>query len=540
MGKWEEYLGFLDEREHSIKVLAGDLKPAKETDSVQRIRIAELSYDLWSFQQKILDEMGRSTLILGLPTGLGKTFLAGAYLKRESAEKEIRVLFLVPTVPLGVQQTVFARRMLNLDDTCLVTGEIGPEKRRELKVWNNPYVVTTPQTFANDFLKPYSTSLKEARESENPIPLLVEVLAEFQFPFDVVVADECQRYIGETDGYSILLAACASGSKIVALSATPQLHAPERLKELKKIFDKIHVFSIEDPEIKKHVPERIVTMIRIRTPEPLLKVYHAIGTLINSLNFRIRQKYGKAHVYTYCKKHFLCKKKLALKMLRYRLVEDGASSVLRYTTWKFTELRKKKDDGKSVYMLYQDALNHTFNHKIFAALKLLKQRSYKKVIIYVESVVAAKHMAAMLHKTYGMEKVAVLVGQESMSMDQQASALFQFKERADVLICTSIGEEGLDIPSADVEIWLDRPSNPKKWIQRFGRILRQPGDKKIARIYALISMRTHEKKKFLTVKKDTERIYKFTQKLKSTTMPFMPKGQRTLLEYKSLKEKTPY
>jgi len=84
-----------------------------------------------------------------------------------------------------------------------------------------------------------------------------------------------------------------------------------------------------------------------------------------------------------------------------------------------------------------------------------------------------------------------------------------------------------------VEIWLDRPSNPKKWIQRFGRILRQPGDKKIA------SLRVdfHEnprKKKFLTVKKDTERIYKFAQKLKSTTMPFVPKGQRTLLEYRSL------
>jgi len=243
LGKWEEYLDFLDENEYSVKVLTGNLIPAKAPDSVEKIRIDKLSYDLWSFQQKILNEMGRSTLILGLPTGLGKTFLAGAYLKRESAGKEIRVLFLVPTVPLGVQQTVFARRMLNLDGACMVTGAIGPEKRRALKVWNNPYVVTTPQTFANDFLKLYSTLLKEVRESENPIPLLTEAFAAFQFPFDVVVADECQGYIGETDGYSILLAASASGSKIVALSATPQLHAPERLKELKKIFDKIHVFS---------------------------------------------------------------------------------------------------------------------------------------------------------------------------------------------------------------------------------------------------------------------------------------------------------
>ena len=80
---------------------------------------------------------------------------------------------------------------------------------------------------------------------------------------------------------------------------------------------------------------------------------------------------------------------------------------------------------------------------------------------------------------------------------------------------------------------LDPPSNPKKWIQRFGRILRQPGDKEVARVYALTSMRTHEKEKFLTVKKKTEKIYKFTQELKSVTMPFITKSQRTLLEYGS-------
>jgi ERCC4-related helicase len=351
----------------------------------------------------------------------------------------------------------------------------------------------------------------------------------------VVVADECQGYIGETDGYSILLAAKASSCKIVALSATPQLHAPERLKELEKIFDRIHVFSIEDPEINKHVPQRAITTVRVRTPEPLLRVYHALGTLVNSINFKIRKSFGNTHTYSFCKKHFLCKKKIALQMLRYRLVEDGASSVLGYTTWKFPELRKKKEelDGKSIYMLYQEALKHTFNHKIFSCLNLLRQRTFRKIIIYVESVVAAKQMAAMLHKEYGMDRVAVLVGKSSMNMDQQASALLQFKEKADILVCTSIGEEGLDIPSADVEIWLDPPSNPKKWIQRFGRILRQPGDKEVARVYALTSMRTHEKEKFLTVKKKTEKIYKFTQELKSTTMPFIAKSQRTLLEYNS-------
>jgi ERCC4-related helicase len=66
-------------------------------------------------------------------------------------------------------------------------------------------------------------------------------------------------------------------------------------------------------------------------------------------------------------------------------------------------------------------------------------------------------------------------------MEQQATALLQFRERARILVYTSIGEEGIEIPSVDLEVWLDPLSNPKKWIQRFSQILRQPGDKKVAR-----------------------------------------------------------
>ncbi len=56
-------------------------------------------------------------------------------------------------------------------------------------------------------------------------------------------------------------------------------------------------------------------------------------------------------------------------------------------------------------------------------------------------------------------------------------------------------------------MWVDPPNNPRKWIQRFGRILCQPGDKNVARIYALVSMRTHEKRKLLSVMKRTEKVY---------------------------------
>ena len=143
----------------------------------------------------------------------------------------------------------------------------------------------------------------------------------------------------------------------------------------------------------------------------------------------------------------------------------------------------------------------------------------------------AKHLAAMLHKSWKVEEVAVLVGRGDMNMDQQASALRHFKEEAKVLVCTSVGEEGLDIPSADLEVWVDPPSNPSKWIQRFGRILRQPGDKKVARTFALISMQTHEKNRLLSVKKRVEETYGFTQRLRSRISKPLSKRQKTMAEY---------
>jgi ERCC4-related helicase len=215
-------------------------------------------------------------------------------------------------------------------------------------------------------------------------------------------------------------------------------------------------------------------------------------------------------------------------------VEDGASSVLRYGTWKLKALHQpvKELDGKSIYEAYQQALKEGFNHKIFAAMRILKQELFEKAIVFMESVEAAKQLGSMLQKSYGIENVAVLVGKGNMTMEQQASALLQFKERARILVCTSIGEEGLDIPTADIEVWMDPPSNPKKWIQRFGRILRQPGDKKLARTYALISLRTHEKNKLLNVKKKAEKVYGFTQRLVVRPRArALPKEQKTITQY---------
>jgi ERCC4-related helicase len=526
---WSVYLSYLDEGPYSEELSTSNLIPQDAVLKRERFVIPKLAYTLWPFQKEILDEIEEDTLIVGLPTGLGKTYLAGAKLHRESQKKPIRVLFLVPSVPLGVQQTIFVREKLKVE-AFFVSGGIPPKQRGKLNVWNNAFIIATPQTFYNDNLAQYQTFLQEARKHEDAFEYLSKVIT--SFPFDIVVADECQRYIGQTDGYSTLLAAKACKVNILALSATPQLHAPHRLQELKKIFNTVKTFSVDAPGIREHMPERLLYIEQVQPPDKIVRAYNVLAELNQQYQFRIDMMYGPQHPHN-CTRHMLCRALMALRMLRIRMMEDGASSVQEYETWKFKDLRSKRMnlEGKSIYELYQQAIKECYNHKLEIIVNILNREQYEKAIVYVESVEAAKQIAMRLRELYGLENVASLVGKGDMSTNQQASALLHFKQQAKILVCTSVGEEGLDIPSANIEVWVDPPSNPKKWIQRFGRILRQPGDKKTARIYALISIGTHERSKLLSVKKKVEKTYGFTQQLRTNTAKDLPKDQKRMIEY---------
>ena len=302
----------------------------------QTFQLTELPYELWSFQKKVLSEIGDTTLILGLPTGLGKTYIAGAKIQEESLKRPLRVLFLVPSVPLGVQQTLFAREKLGVS-ALFISGGVSPQRREKLKVWNNAFVIATPETFYNDNLAKYSKVLKEARSFENPFDYLSYFIKDF--PFDMLVADECQRYIGQTDGYSILLAAAAAGVKILALSATPQLHAAHRLKELRKVFKQVKVFSLDEPGVKEHMPRRLLIVEEVETPPKLAVVYRALGDLSRGLQFRIRKMYGPSHTRG-CTVHPPCRALMAIDRSSHdleilsipRLVETSKPTRFMYET----------------------------------------------------------------------------------------------------------------------------------------------------------------------------------------------------------------
>lgn len=533
MEGWKAYLAYLKDGKYSLQALGSSLSPSTRLTERESVSVQRLNYQLYPFQQKILEKISDGTLVVGLPTGLGKTYLAGAYVHRLTSARPARVAFLTPSVPLGIQQTIFARRQLNLERAFFISGSITPQRRKELGVWNAGYVVTTPQTLYNDFLSRYEGEIKEAKASGDPVRYMSEVFKSegFRFPYDILIADECHGYIGETDGYALLVSAKASGAKILALSATPQLHSPKRLGELKKVFETIQAISIEDPEIRQHMPSREITILRVPASPKLIEIYRQLYTAHKEIQDRVASIYGAAHARGYCRAHGICICLIALRIMRTRIVEDGASSVSGYGIWRMRELNRpvRELGGKSVMQAYRELLESQPNHKISAALQLLESERFRKAIVFMEAVEGAKEVGGILQGIRGMEDVAVLVGKGDMTMEEQASALLHFRERASILVCTSIGEEGLDIPSADIEIWIDPPSNPKKWIQRFGRILRRAEGKAVAKIYVLVTPGTHERNKLVGVMRKVEKVYGFTQKVVEAELPRkVPKEQSRL------------
>ena len=84
-----------------------------------------------------------------------------------------------------------------------------------------------------------------------------------------------------------------------------------------------------------------------------------------------------------------------------------------------------------------------------------------------------------------------------MTQKEQQRVMKAFRNgELNVLVCTSIGEEGLDIGSVDLIISFDAVGSPTRMVQRFGRT----GRKRSGRIVVLMTEDDKRKQKMATAK----------------------------------------
>ena len=456
--------------------------------------------------QKLISEAAaeRNTLVI-LPTALGKTVIAVIvaadvlYNYRDS-----KVLVLAPTRPLVVQHRDSFIRMLRLreKDTHVLTGETPPADRKSLWESRVRLYFSTPQVVRND--------LRRRRLSLSN--------------FGLVVFDECHRAVKRyayTDIARVYVSQ-ASYPLILGMTASPG-------SELSRVMEVCENLSIEhvehrteeDPDVKPYIQSIDMEWMTVELPE----VYLAARAQIRSmLDRRLRWLHSMGIVKS--NPPFVYRRELieAGNELRYNLEESIEeergrffaailSQSIALTLYHMLELLETQGlySLKSFLEKVEQERKSKRSYAIlakdprFIGLRDLVERSQvehpkvdllrsivaeqvsgnpsSRMLVFTQYRDTASHLVELLSKVPGV-RADRFVGQasrladEGLTQDEQAERIRMLREgELNVLVATSIAEEGLDIPAVDHVVFYEPIPNEIRYIQRRGRTGRRTAGK---------------------------------------------------------------
>jgi len=450
-----------------------------------------------------------NTLVI-LPTGLGKTTIALLVIASRLLNEGGKALVLAPTKPLVEQHASFFRRTMKLKEEEIValSGEIRPEKRVE--IWSRArLVISTPQVIENDLLAD-RISLEDVVH---------------------VTFDEAHRAVGD---YAYVYIADeyfkqARKPLVLGMTASPGSDI-ERIKEVIRNLriEAIEIRTENDDDVRPYVHGRKVEWIKVEMPKELKE----IRDLINKAMERRLKKLEKLGI----KAGGLAKKELLSlqESLQAQAAETGeeelfeAVSVLAEVLKLYHGLELVETEGVEALKEYlkklvneahsvggSKAAKNIVNDPIFKEIlkkvstcrvehpkleKLvevvkdqLRKNPDSRIIVFTNYRDTAETIAERL-KREGI-RAERFVGQakrgekKGMTQKEQIETLEKFRNgEIQVLVATSVGEEGLDIPSTDLVVFYEAVPSEIRAIQRKGRT----GRAREGRIVVLITKGTRD------------------------------------------------
>jgi hypothetical protein len=111
-------------------------------------------------------------------------------------------------------------------------------------------------------------------------------------------------------------------------------------------------------------------------------------------------------------------------------------------------------------------------HKLPACRAALEEHDFEKAVLFVDRVCIARALETALDEY----TTATILGRLRSGTAGQQEALEKARsDDTDLIIATSAGEEGMDLPKADLLIVWSNTVNSVRFIQRLGRIMRKSG-----------------------------------------------------------------
>jgi Fanconi anemia group M protein len=494
----------------------------------------------------------KNTLVV-LPTGLGKTVVALLVIASRLLNENGKVLFLAPTKPLVEQHAEFLRKnlKLNSDGVISLSGEVSPEKR--VSLWGEAkIVVSTPQVVENDILAG-RVDLSD---------------------FVLVIFDEAHRAVGN---YPYVFIAReylkkAKNPLILGMTASPGSDA-EKIQEVVEnlAIQEIEIRTEFDPDVRPYIHEKDIEWIRVEMPKELKEVKKRLEEAL-SLRFKRLQKIGIEIPESISKKELLSIQEALqseaagtqnpeifeavsvmaeiLKLVHaVELIETQGLEALKSYLRKLLKEASSKGGSKASKSIANDpvfrsavvsALRCRAEHPKLEKLKEivaeeLERNDDSRIIVFTNY----RDSAEIIVSELGGEgiPVAKFVGQadrfndRGMRQKEQIETLNKFRSgEIKVLVATSVGEEGLDIPSTDLVVFYEAVPSEIRAIQRKGRT----GRSREGRIVVLITKGTRDEGYyFASLRKEKlmyEKLFEIRDRLKRGKSDL----NRTLLEFQTI------
>ncbi|KAK3362779.1 hypothetical protein B0T25DRAFT_442179 [Lasiosphaeria hispida] len=467
--------------------------------------------------------------LVALPTGLGKTFIAATIMLNFFRwTKSAKIIFVAPTKPLASQQVEACLSVAGIPraQTTLLTGETVAKLRAEQ--WKTKRLFfMTPQTLMND--------LSKGHADPKSIVLLV--------------IDEAHRATGNYSYVKVVqfIRRFSKSFRVLALTATPG-SSPDAVQDVITNLEVAHIEirTEESLDLQPYVHSRGEDKVTFEPSGEMSKVRDLFSKALQPFVDKLcaqnlfyskdpmslttygllqarkqwmsgpgRQLEGGAKFAIMNLFNFLQSIAHAIKLLNFHGIRPFYTAMVDFrdgdgnkgsgtsprrqllSDQGFLDMMKMiegwlKLDGFTGHPKLDYLCQTLVNHFIDAG-----EGSATRAIVFSEYRNSAAEIVSLLN-TQPLIKAKAFVGQadskdsKGMKQKDQIDTVAKFKDgEFNVLVATSIGEEGLDIGQVDLIVMYDASASPIRMLQRMGRT----GRKRAGNVVILL-MKDKEYNKF--------------------------------------------
>lgn len=432
----------------------------------------------------------KNTLVV-LPTGTGKTLIAILVaVNRIGKYSDSKILMLAPTRPLVNQHAKSFLELTDIDSelVAVLSGKIVPEDRRSV-YRKSKIIVATPQTIENDL--------------ENNVLRLED--------YSLLVVDECHRSV-KNYAYPSVAKRFVLQSKhpcILGLTASPG-SSKEKIDEIcsNLFIDSVEVRSELDEDVSKYVQPIEKENVYVELPEEFSKIKLLLGEALRDDVYWLKEKHYLP-MYNPPKKILLDLQRrivggfirgnrnpamfaamtkvtgaIKIQYMLELLETQGVDFVQEYLK-KLGSSNKRNDriimndprireSSETVDRLHSNNVEHPKLYKILEIVKNMIEKKKDSRIICFANYRATVDKINNILGTDGV-KSEILIGQavkegRGLTQKKQIETIQNFNDGLfNVLVASSIGEEGLSIKDVDTVVFYDAVASEIRRIQRTGR-----------------------------------------------------------------------